>query len=304
MIGYGYWGQILSKYFIKDNGFEIKYIATRNPEKIRSAAPEGADVTRPENIYSDPTLNCVIVASPIDSHFQIVLNLLKNGKHVFCEKPLALKSAEAHILAEEARKKNLCLFTDYTLAFSPGICKVIELAKSGTIGAITAADFNFRQLGHFKHNVYADVGCHVLSVLDKLIPIEKLNFHKNDLVTRNGLTETGIILFNSLSPHHDLRGSAFLSFNYPNKERKISLYGDKGTIIFNITGEHTVSVILYERKTNLPAGIQNVNTAHFDFDETNTLLEPVKAFHRCLERLRPDNLASSIRITEALEKFL
>ena len=55
-------------------------------------------------MIADPTIDAVLVATPVASHFEIALAALKAGKHVLIEKPMTATSAEAQILIHEATK--------------------------------------------------------------------------------------------------------------------------------------------------------------------------------------------------------
>ena len=60
----------------------------------------------PEEIYNDETIKIVLVTTPNDLHLPYVLESLKHGKHVICEKPLGLSSKEVKKMYEEAKKAN------------------------------------------------------------------------------------------------------------------------------------------------------------------------------------------------------
>tara|TARA_Y100000592_G_scaffold19636_2_gene30102 strand:- start:4715 stop:6493 length:1779 start_codon:yes stop_codon:yes gene_type:complete len=94
LIGYGNWGKILHK---KLEGFcDIKFTC------------------RSKDTYLDKLddVDWVVVSTPNDTHYEIVSNCLKNGKNVFCEKPLTPTYEESETLFEIAESKNLKLYVD------------------------------------------------------------------------------------------------------------------------------------------------------------------------------------------------
>ncbi|MFR2694476.1 MAG: Gfo/Idh/MocA family protein [Enterocloster bolteae] len=68
------------------------------------------------------------------------------GKHVLCEKPLALKGEQAKELFAYAERQNLVLFEGIKTAYCPGFQKMLEIARSGSIGTIRYAEACFTKL--------------------------------------------------------------------------------------------------------------------------------------------------------------
>ena len=99
LIGYGYWGKRLCRYLKEEKGFNLKYVCTRNNDKI----------------WADESIEAVVIATPIDTHYKIAKMALLMNKHVLCEKPLSLKVEEVLELKKIAEQKNLLLLVPYNL---------------------------------------------------------------------------------------------------------------------------------------------------------------------------------------------
>ena len=91
-------------------------------------------------------IDIVYIASPHITHFEYAKQALEHGKHVLCEKPLALKKAEATELYDLAKKKNVVLYEGIKTAYCPCFEKVIGTALGGSIGNIRAVDATFTKL--------------------------------------------------------------------------------------------------------------------------------------------------------------
>jgi predicted dehydrogenase len=90
--------------------------------------------TRHEEIVSRDDVHAVIVATPNFTHAQIVLDAIAHGKHVLCEKPLALNYADAKAMAEAADKANVRHMTAFTYRFVPAMRYLSHLVKRGDLG--------------------------------------------------------------------------------------------------------------------------------------------------------------------------
>jgi len=325
IIGFGYWGKILFRYFRNHEGFKLRRIATRHPDRIRKEIGNDIVVCLPSEVFSDNEIEAVIVATPIGTHYDLVLEALRNGKHVFSEKPLTLTSEKAFHIARLASEKGLNVFTDYTFTFSPSVKKMISLIREGAIGKVTGVIFQNRQLGQFlPYNVYIDLGCHALSVLDMLSPMKQMEFRHTDLFARDGILETGIINFQpaqgfedeklgGMSVDEELKsgqnnkaptcGAIVLSFNHPTKVRNIAIYGERGTLLFDMMSEKPLQMLHYRVNRKASRLPDEKNTTFFDYDESNTLERVVDEFHKVLMGKTASNLEMSVRITGILEKL-
>ena len=99
---------------------------------------------------------------------------LKNGKHVFVEKPFTSTSAQAEQLIELAERKNLQIMVDHTFLFTGAVRRIRQMVEEGTLGKLYYYDSMRVNLGLFQHdvNVIWDLAPHDLSIVDHLITNE------------------------------------------------------------------------------------------------------------------------------------
>jgi len=99
-----------------------------------------------EELCSDPALQAVYVASPHPLHEPHALAAIEAGKHVLCEKPLAMSQESARRVIEAARERGTFLMEGYMYRCHPLMHEVIGHIARGTVGEIrhVRADFGFR----------------------------------------------------------------------------------------------------------------------------------------------------------------
>jgi len=275
LIGVGYWGSKLKKYLDENPNFHLKYVCDSKSDL--------------NEVWNDPQVTAVVVATRNDSHYSLVKLALLHGKNVLVEKPLALKTVECEELKQISIDHNRLLLVDYTWTFSKGIQEAKNLIQAGVIGKVLGIEMAVRHLGRFGGgSVYWLLGSHMLSILDMFTPIRDLSFKKNDLVTYSGEVETGVIYFTG-----EMSGQIVVSLNHPEKEIKTAFYGEKGTITY----DPSLKVEKYERLNWTLGSKLPREYAEFSFDETNNLRYVVESFAQGLY----SNIDRAIAITSILE---
>jgi predicted dehydrogenase len=99
-----------------------------------------------EDLAADPDVDAVYIGSPHSGHCEQTLLCLAHGKHVLCEKPLAVNAAQGERMVAAARAAGLLLMEAVWTRFLPSIARVRELVTAGSIGEVRLvnADFGFR----------------------------------------------------------------------------------------------------------------------------------------------------------------
>ena len=89
-------------------------------------------------------VDLVSIVTPVVTHHEITLAALNAGKHVLCEKPMAMNASEAREMMELARQKKVLALIDHELRFLPGRQKAAELIRRGEVGELWHARCLFR----------------------------------------------------------------------------------------------------------------------------------------------------------------
>ena len=90
--------------------------------------------------------DAVYIASPHETHYAYAKEALQEGKHVLCEKPLALKEAEAKELFAIAEEKSLVLMEAVKTAYCPGFTRLLSIIETGFIGEVRDVECSFTKL--------------------------------------------------------------------------------------------------------------------------------------------------------------
>lgn len=97
-------------------------------------------------LIADPEVEAVYVATPHPLHPELAIAAARAGKHVLCEKPLALNRADGERMVAAARAAGVTLMEGYMYRCHPQTAKLVELVRDGAIGrlGIVEASFGFR----------------------------------------------------------------------------------------------------------------------------------------------------------------
>jgi predicted dehydrogenase len=90
-----------------------------------------------DNIKDNPDIDAVYVITPNGLHHDEVIRVAKAGKHVICEKPMALNAQQGQEMIDACKKANVKLLVGYRLHFEPYTLEIIRMRKKGDFGKIT-----------------------------------------------------------------------------------------------------------------------------------------------------------------------
>ncbi len=169
-IGCGYWGPNVIRNLADLPGVDLRRICDANPDRLRAVAsrhPRARATLDVDEVFADPTVAAVYLATPVSTHYHLVRQALLAGKHVLVEKPLATTVEQAEELAALGRDRSLTLMVGHTFVYSPPVRKVKELIDRGVIGEIYLIETTRVNLGLFQKDVSVlwDLAPHDLSIL-------------------------------------------------------------------------------------------------------------------------------------------
>ncbi len=96
-------------------------------------------------LFKDDQVDIIYIATPHDSHAELSIKALENGKHVLCEKPMSLSYKDALRMIEASRKHNKFFMEAFWTRFIPSVKEILEKVNQGIIGDVkyVKADFAF-----------------------------------------------------------------------------------------------------------------------------------------------------------------
>ena len=236
IIGMGYWGPNLLRNFTANKNFNIKYICdikTENLKKYLNLNDNISLVKDYQLITEDKSIDAIIIATPVNTHFKIAYDALNNNKHVFVEKPLADSSLKCKKLISIANKKKLTLFVDHTFLYTEAVMKLKALSRKKNFGKIMYYDSTRINLGLIQNdiNVLWDLAVHDLAILnyisdEKPILISAVG-HKH--FKRKPITSAYMAI------KYDSNFIAHINVNWlsPVKVRQTIVAGTKRMILYN-----------------------------------------------------------------------
>lgn len=137
-----------------------------------------------DQLLADPDVHSVHIAVPNRLHYEMAAKTLRSGKHVMCEKPLAMNSRESSELVELARTTNLAAGVNYNIRYYPLCLEAAQQVRDGAVGElfhVTGSyvqdwlfhdtDFNWRVLADEGGalRAVADIGTHWLDLVQTIV---------------------------------------------------------------------------------------------------------------------------------------
>lgn len=127
--------------------YSVVAVADRSPERLRSAAELAQLDERGQHIdaatvIADPEIDAVVIATPPHARAGIAVSALRSGKHVLCEKPLAITAAAATEAVSAAAEAGRCLAMVHNYLFLPEIVAVNNSIAAGDVGEVRLVTIN------------------------------------------------------------------------------------------------------------------------------------------------------------------
>lgn len=173
VIGYGYWGPNLVRNFMNCDHTNVKKVSDLSQARLAaclSSYPSIQITTDYREIINDPSIDIVVIATPVAAHYPLALEALKAGKHLWVEKPFTSTVAQSEELLNEAEKRNLTIIVDHTFIYTGAVKKIKGLLDEGVLGNAYYYDSVRINLGLFQRDVDVlwDLAVHDFAILHHL----------------------------------------------------------------------------------------------------------------------------------------
>ncbi|MBY0359396.1 MAG: Gfo/Idh/MocA family oxidoreductase [Candidatus Obscuribacterales bacterium] len=269
IVGYGYWGPNLTRNFHSDERVEIKYICDRDPERLKQYRSQYQNVvftTNYEDLLNDSSLQAIVIATPVETHFELAKQALSMGKHVLVEKPMCRSSKECTELIELARKKGLILMVDHTFLYHGPVRLMKQLLEKEELGDLLYFNSMRANLGLFQAdvNVMWDLGAHDIAIMDYLLGRTPLSVHAIGASHTENAVED--IVYLTLSFADDLIAHVHVSWLSPVKIRQIFIGGSRRMIVFDDSSQSD-KVRVYDK------GIDTMKAPETDRERYRALIQ-------------------------------
>jgi predicted dehydrogenase len=174
VVGYGYWGPNLVRNFAETPGMRLAAVADLDSKKLEGVAkryPAVRTTTRLQDLLEDASIDAIAIATPVTTHFELGLAVLRAGKHLWLEKPMCETPEQARRLVDEAERRGLTLIVDHTFIYTGAVRKMAEILHAGELGKVYYYDSTRVNLGLFQRDVsvVSDLAVHDFAILQYLL---------------------------------------------------------------------------------------------------------------------------------------
>jgi len=320
VVGYGYWGPNLVRNFTAQDCSEVAIVSDLDPGRLARVSamyPMVRTTTDFNDMLNDPSVDAVVVATPVRTHFEIAMAALKAGKHVLVEKPIASTADQAQQLIDEAERRGLVLMVDHTFVYTGAVRKMHDLVRQPDFGQLHYYDSTRVNLGLFQHdvNVLWDLAVHDLSIMSYVLGAVPTAVSATGLARAPGQPEYAAFLtvyFNDIIAHINVN---WLS---PVKVRR-TLVGGSGKMIVYDDLEAFEKIKLYDKGVTVTENPEDIHKMLIGYrtgdmwspklDDTEALTLEARHFVECIEHGQTPTTNGKqglemVRILEAADKSL
>jgi predicted dehydrogenase len=260
VIGYGYWGPNLVRNFADCSSTKVAAVCDVRPDRLAAAErryPGILTTSDPSVLIKDSSVDAVVIATPVEYHFDLAMMAIREGKHVLVEKPIASSSEQASRLIDEAARRRVVLMVDHTFVYTSAVNAMHDLVEKGELGDIYYYDSVRINLGLFQHdvNVLWDLAVHDLSIMDYVLNQQPV------AVSATGLAhvpkEPENIAYMTMFFDGPLIGHIHVNWLAPVKVRRTLLGGSRRMVVFDDL-EASEKLKVYDKGISLNPSPENV----------------------------------------------
>lgn len=283
-LGVGYWGPNLLRNFSALPGCHVKYAVDFSPERrsfISANFPKTTAIDNPGQVFEDPEVDAVIIATPAATHFELAARALAAGKHVFVEKPLATRAAEVDELAAVAAQKKLTVMVGHTFIYNAAVRYVKKMIDAGELGEVRYIYSQRLNLGRIRSDIDAlwNFAPHDISIIQYWLgDPQPLSVSRQGMAyMQEGIDD--VVFLNVVYPNKII-ANIHVSWLDPQKVRKMIVVGSEKMVVYDDVAEDKIAI--YDKGIDRKAVLgENMDfdrpqTAQFNYRSGDILLPQVK----------------------------
>jgi predicted dehydrogenase len=228
---------------LKAQRVEVLGIASRDEAQARSVATE-LGIPRAygsyEGLLADPDIDVVYIPLPNHLHLEWSMAAAKAGKHILCEKPLALTADDAQRMVNVAANEGVRLMEAFMYRLHPSWEAVRQMVHSGRIGQVRSVDSFFSYYNDDPNNIrnqldagggaLYDIGCYCIN-------LSRLLFDGEPTVISGAVHRdpaTGVDVLSSALLEFPTGTATFTCATRIEPDQRVQVYGTKGRISIEI----------------------------------------------------------------------
>jgi len=299
---------------------EVAVVSDLDPgrlARVSSLYPKVCTTTDFHDLVNNHSVDAVIVATPVRTHFEIAMAALKAGKHVLVEKPIASTADQAQQLIDEAERRGLILMVDHTFVYTGAVRKMHDLVRQPDFGQLHYYDSTRVNLGLFQDdvNVLWDLAVHDLSIMSYVLgasPVAVSATGQSRAPEQPEYAAFLTVYFDNMIAHINVN---WLS---PVKVRRTLIGGSSKMIVYDDL-EAIEKIKLYDKGVTVTENPEDIYKMLISYrtgdmwspklDETEALTLEARHFVECIERGQKPMTSGEqglelVRILEAADKSL
>ena len=236
VIGAGSWGKNLVRNFGSSRGAKLAIVCDREESRLaalRPSYPQTKFTRDSADVFGDPSIGAVVIATDAPTHFEIARAALEAGKHCYVEKPMCQSAAEADKLAALAERLSLKLMVGHLLLYHPAVTKLKSLVDSGELGNIYYMYTQRLNLGVVRSNENAwwSLAPHDVSVINYLFSAMPARVSaQGQCYLQKGIED---VVFATLYFADGRLAQVHTSWLDPHKMRKMTIVGSQKMVTFD-----------------------------------------------------------------------
>lgn len=236
VIGCGYWGPNLIRNFSNLKEADVRICSDLDEGRLKHMKllyPSITTTTDYGEIIRDESIDAVVIATPVSTHYKLAAEALEAGKHVFCEKPLTQSVEEGTKLIGIADDNDRTLMVGHTFVYTAAVNKVRDLIKSGELGDIHYMSTARVNLGLFQEdiNVVWDLAPHDVSIMNYILGVRPVAVS----AVGHSYIQPKIqdVSFVTLRYPGSILANLHVSWLNPNKIRSTTVVGSKKMLVYD-----------------------------------------------------------------------
>jgi predicted dehydrogenase len=280
---------------MSDTAWRVVSVCDRSESRLAEVGrlyPTITTTRNPEDLFRNPSIDAIAIATPVATHFELAMAALRAGKHVLVEKPIASTSAEASQMIEKAAQRKLVLLVDHTFVFTGAVRKIRDVIADESFGELQYYDSTRVNLGLFQHdvNVMWDLAVHDLSIMDFVIGVNPVAVSATGLSHVRG--QPANVAFMTLFFDRAIIAHINVNWLSPVKIRRTLVGGSKRMIVYDDL-ETSEKVKIYDKGitvTETPDDLRKLLISYRTGDlwspkvnETEALKLEVAHFRNCID---------------------
>lgn len=238
LVGAGYWGSKLLRNLVGLVGVDNVVVVDNHLDRLGAIYADHPSIrccTDLESALDDASVGAVVIATPVETHFQLAEQALLAGRHCLVEKPLTTSVGEAQELVELARRQDRQLMVGHTFLFSPRVRWIAGYLQQGRLGKLHYVTSSRLNLGLYRSdaNVIWDLAPHDFSIIFHLLgefPVSAQTSARDTLGT--GRPDVAFI---DLTFPSGTIASVAVSWMSPRKVRNVVLVGSSSMVAYDDT---------------------------------------------------------------------